>query len=377
MAPKIINLCIITLLLFSCSIDKEPVLTEDVSDTVDQNSIAENALYFPPISSSAWETVSPEELNFQSSEEQNLYNFLEENDSDAFMILKDGKIVVEWYFRDFTQTDNHTWNSAGKTLTAMTVGIAQFEGFLDIEESSKTYLGEGWSSMTPGKEDAITVKNHLTMTTGLDYNRSGSFSNDDFFCTDSPCLTFRNEPDSFWFYHNAPYTILDEVITRSTEMDFTAYFYEKIRDRIGMQGAWVNVGYNNLYFSNTRSMARFGLLVLNHGTWEDTPILSDEVYFEAMTNSSQNLNPAYGYLWWLNGKSSYRVPGSEESFEGTIIPNAPDDMIAALGANDQKLYVIPSKNMVILRFGDDASGGNFASSGFDNTLWERINAYIN
>ena len=92
---------------------------------------------------------------------------------------------------------------------------------------------------------------------------------------------------------------------------------------------------------------------------------------------SQNLNLSYGYMWWLNGKSSYRLPQTQIQFPGELIPNAPEDMYAALGKNDQKIYVVPSKKLVIIRMGDAADDENFALSNFDNELWEKINALTN
>jgi len=63
----------------------------------------------------------------------------------------------------------------------------------------------------------------------------------------------------------------------------------------------------------------------------------------------------------------------------TLVPNAPADMYAAMGAEDQRIYVIPSKKMVVIRMGDasDPQNPNFAVSGFDNELWGKINAVIN
>jgi len=52
-------------------------------------------------------------------------------------------------------------------------------------------------------------------------------------------------------------------------------------------------------------------------------------------------------------------------------------MFAAMGKNDQRIYVIPSKNIVIVRMGEAAYNTNFALSDFDNLLWEKINAVIN
>ena len=78
----------------------------------------------------------------------------------------------------------------------------------------------------------------------------------------------------------------------------------------------------------------------------------------------------------MNGKGNFKLPSSEESFTGELIPNAPDDMFSGLGKDDQKLYVIPSQNLVVVRMGANASDGSFASSSFDNELWEYINNVI-
>ena len=331
----------------------------------------EETLYFPPVNSDEWQSLSIEELEWNSSAEQPLYDFLEINKTEAFMILKDGKIVIEKYFGSFNATKNHSWNSAAKTLTAFTVGIAQKEGLLSIDNASSDYMGTGWSSLSPEQEAQISVKNHLTMTTGLDYTGENNF------CTDKECLIYKDEPGIFWYYHNAAYTLLDNIVSGAVDQDFKDYFNEKIRDKIGMQGSWIKTGYLNLYFSNARSMARFGLLNLNKGIWEDTPILDDPNYFTDMTTTSQDLNKAYGYLWWLNGKSNFRLPSSEALYTGKLIPNAPDDLIAGLGAFDQKLYVAPSKGLVIIRMGDSANEEELGPSSFDNDLWEKLNDIIN
>ena len=355
----------------SCSSDSEPSTETEKSGTPPAVTPVPTETYFPPISkTNEWETLSMETLGWNENEVSNLYFFLENNNTDAFIIIKDGRIVIEKYFGDFKSDDNHAWNSAGKNLTAMLTGIAQEEGFLNILEPTSTYLGEGWTNMPLNQEQNITIKNQLTMTTGLDYTV------EDIFCTDPECLNFLNDPNTFWYYHNGPYTLLDDVIANATERDFNAYFSEKIKEPIGMQGLFLKIGYNNVFFSTARSMARFGILNLNQGNWDGTSILSDKEYFNAMTNSSQNHNLAYGYLYWLNGKSSFRLPSSEDEFTGSLIPNAPDDLIAGLGLNDQKLYMVPSLDMVIVRMGGASNEELLGPSSFDNELWELINAVI-
>ena len=124
-------------------------------------------------------------------------------------------------------------------------------------------------------------------------------------------------------------------------------------------------------------MARYGLLALNKGKWKNEQVIN-EAYFTESTSSSQSINPSYGYLWWLNGKSNFMIPGAQIVFPGPLVPNAPADMFAAMGASDQRAYVIPSKNMVVIRMGDasDPANPTFAVSGFDNEMWAKINAVI-
>ncbi len=73
------------------------------------------------------------------------------------------------------------------------------------------------------------------------------------------------------------------------------------------------------------------------------------------------------------------IPKEQTVYPGALIPNAPADMFAAMGAKDQRIYVVPSKKMVIVRMGDpyNPDDPSFAVSGFDKALWEKINAVIN
>ena len=122
-------------------------------------------------------------------------------------------------------------------------------------------------------------------------------------------------------------------------------------------------------------MARFGLLILNEGKWENEQIVNANFIKDA-TKTSQDINKAYGYLWWINGQSSFHSPQSQFEFQGSIIPSGPEDMFMALGKNDQKIYVIPSKNMVVIRMGNAADDVNAALSDFDDVLWGKITALI-
>lgn len=126
------------------------------------------SLYFPPLSGTEWQTASPASLGWNEVLLNDLYPYLQSKNTKAFMILKDGKIVVERYFGTFSADSLWYWASAGKTLTAFLAGLAQEEGLLTINDKTSRYLGAGWTSEPLAKENLITVRHQLTMTTGLD-----------------------------------------------------------------------------------------------------------------------------------------------------------------------------------------------------------------
>lgn len=322
--------------------------------------------YFPPLAGNTWSTTDPSTLGWCTDSIENMYDWLETSDSKAFIVLKEGKIVLEKYFGTFTADSFYVWNSAGKTLTAYAVGIAQYENFLDINDPTTDYLGTGWTSLTPAQENAITIKHQLTMTTGLDDEVP------DFHCTDPGCLVYKAAPGTRWAYHNGPYTLLDSVIESATGMTLNAWVNQKISAKIGLTGLYLQMGYNNVFASRARGMARFGLLLSQDGYWNNTAVLPDLTYLNAMRNSSQNLNNSYGYLTWLNGKSSFMIPQSQIVFPGYVCANAPADMYAAEGKNGQIINVVPSQDLVLVRMGS-SMGNSYVGTQYNDTIWQYMN----
>lgn len=276
-------------------------------------------IYFPPLTGNNWDTIPPQQLGYCTEKIDSLYAFLNTNNTKAFILLKDGKIVLEKYFGTHTQSSPWQWASAGKTITSFIIGIAQQEGLLAISDTTSRYLGTNWTSCSIVKEQKITIKHQLSMTTGLD---DGVLNNH---CTFDSCLVYKADAGNRWAYHNAPYTLLDKVIENATHTTLNLYTNQKLKTPTGMTGTFVKVGDDNVYFSNARSMARFGILILNNGKWGNNQILTDTSYFNQMINTSQALNKSYGYLWWLNGKSSFMLPTLQTVFNGSLSPNAPND----------------------------------------------------
>jgi len=187
------------------------------------------------------------------------------------------------------------------------------------------------------------------------------------------CLFYIADAGTRWAYHNAPYTLLRDVINNATGMTLNAYTTDKLKTPTGMTGFFVNIGYLNIFYSNARSMARFGLLMLNNGNWDGNQIMTDTAYFHQMVNTSQTMNPSYGYLWWLNGKSTYMLPETQTVYNGFVNPNAPTDLIMAIGAAGQFLNIVPSQNLVFVRMGNTPLGLPEFSYQMNDKIWEYIN----
>ncbi len=325
--------------------------------------------YFPPISeTAAWEEVTPASMGWFEDKIPSLYSFLEAENTKGFIVLKDGKIALEKYFGSFTKDSLWYWASAGKTITSFLVGQAQQAGQLSITDATSKYLGQGWTSCTPALESRIQIVHQLTMTSGLE---DGIADNH---CTIDTCLIFKSDPATRWAYHNAPYTLLEKVLEKASGQNINVYTQQKLKSMIGMTGAWFTLDYDNVYFSKVRSMARFGLLIQNKGVWNNKVLLADTAYVKQMINTSQDINPSYGYLWWLNGKPKYMLPTTQFIFPGSLAPDAPDDMIAALGKNGQMINIAPELGLVVIRMGEKPTS-QAAEIGivFCNQMWQKLN----
>ncbi len=334
--------------------------------TLLNQSIKSQSLYFPPTTGNVWDSILPSNLNYCQARIDSLYNYLQAKNTKSFILLKDGKRVLEKYFGTYTKDSTWYWASASKSLAGFITGVAQQKGYININNQVSQYLGTGWTSAPLAKENLITVKHLISMTSGLNDAPALPCDNED---TVKACLTYLADAGTRWAYHTGAYRKVQDVVSNAVGQNYNVITNNWIESKTGMSGTW----FQQLYYSKARDMARFGLLNLNKGIWNTDTLLKDTAYFRAMTNTSQSLNKAYGYLWWLNGKISGMAPGFQIVFPGPLMSNAPIDMYAALGKNDQKIYVVPSKNIVIVRQGNTAGGFSLAASAFDNVLWDYIN----
>lgn len=330
------------------------------------------SLYFPPVTGTTWDTLSPTSLGWCKDKLDSLINYVGSTNAKAFILLKDGKIVAEKYYGSFTKDSTWYWASAGKTMAAFLMGLAQEDGYLNINDSLPKYLGHPYSACSPAQENAIRIRHQLTMTTGFNEYYGGGLQENH--CTADSCLVCIAAPGTRWAYHNAPYTMSHWVIDSAVHQNINTYKTGKLNASTGITGSYFPNGWDDVYFSKPRAFARFGLLMLAKGVWNGATIMHDTAYYNAMINTSQTLNPSYGYLWWLNGKSSYRLPNSLTLYNGMLVPHAPADMYAALGKDDQILNVVPSMNLVMVRMGASMYQSREVANASADSIWVRLNA---
>ncbi len=322
-----------------------------------------NEYYYPPLTGDTWESKTAASINWDEAKLQEAFDYAATRNSFGLIVLHKGKIVKEQYWNGWNKDTKYYIASAGKSVVAYLAGVAQQDGIININNKTSQYLGAGFTSLPLAKENLITVKHQLNMTSGLDDTVT------DPNCTTPACLTYRADAGTRWAYHNAPYHLLQTVLANASGKTFNQYSREKLFDKIGMPNAfWLNY----IMYCTTREASRFGSLILSKGKWAGTNLLNDDAYFSAMTNTSQAYNLSYGYLWWLNGKASAMVPGVQLVFPVSLVPDAPADMYMALGKDDKKIYIVPSLDVVVVRLGDDAGGSAAGPSSFDNDLWTKL-----
>lgn len=318
----------------------------------------------PPVAQS---TVTPEMAD--------LLNFLRARNSTGFIVVKDGTTLVDqrWsapagerMFANFVYGSTadgallEDVASQQKSFVALLVAIAVDKGLLDVDAPVNTYLGAGWSKATPEQEAAIRVIDILTMSSGLD---------EGFGYTAAPGTTF--------FYNTPVYAITKAIVTAAADQPLDVITHDWLTAPIGMTDtAWrqrpaalTSVGNATGLVTTPHDVAKFGLMILHGGVAEDGTRVVSQAQLDALFTRSAT-NPAYGRLWWLNG-GEYLVRAAGARADGPLIPAAPADLVAALGAFERRLYVVPSQKLVVVRTGAATNDPTF-----DQQLWLRLNRVI-
>jgi CubicO group peptidase (beta-lactamase class C family) len=274
--------------------------------------------------------------------------------STTFMMLANGRILVEKYFGGTTAETRQDVASCQKSVVSTLLGLARSKKLLGFDDPVSKYLPPGWSRASAVDEAKITLYHLMTHSSGLD----------------SRTLKKVAEPGTKYDYNTDAYQKLLLVLEAAAKSDMDTisrtWLFEAIglgagahwRERLGANRDATGALPRGLVLT-AREMCRFGLFASRGGRWNDRQITDPGWFVEAWTPSKTKRD--YGLLWWLQGR------GALSSVKGV-----PADWVAALGAQDQKIYVVPSNALVVTRQGTAAKEASDAESDFDRVIARQI-----
>jgi CubicO group peptidase (beta-lactamase class C family) len=317
----------------------------------------------------AWQKVSPASVGLDAAKLAQIAAQARNGKSNCLVVVRHGKLAGEWYFHGTGPATAQDVFSATKSFASTLVGIAQDEGDLRISDPASRWIPQ-WRGT---KSADVTLRQLLSMDSGrawdvvTDYLRLLGAADRTAFAIG---LGQAARPGTVWAYNNSAVQTLDRVLTAATHANVAEFADKHIFAPLGMEHtamATDRAGNAQLFegiHSTCRDMARFGVLMLNHGRWNGRQIVSRSFVAAATGHSSSRLNAAYGYLWWLNREgvmagvtaaTSIGAVDQGDVARGRMVPGAPASMYWALGLGNQLIQVDPGTQTVVVRLGSAAA----------------------
>lgn len=280
------------------------------------------------------------------------------NRTRAVIVLYKNQLVAEQYSDGFTKNSKILGWSMTKSLTATYFGILQKQGKLNINQS---HLYPEWKN--DGRKN-ITINDLLHMNSGLeweeDYTKISDVTKMLFLAKDMTQIQVDKpqigKPNQSWNYSSGTSNLLSGILRKQfkTHQEYLDFWYSSLIDKIGMHSMLVETDMagnfigSSYAWATARDWAKFGLLYLNKGNWNGEQIF-DESWAKYVATPTNTSNGIYGGHFWLNAKGQ--------------MPDVPKDTYSCNGYQGQRVYIIPSKDLVIVRMGLK-EGPEFDFNGF-------------
>ncbi|PEN05098.1 hypothetical protein CRI93_13855 [Longimonas halophila] len=282
-------------------------------------------------------------------------SYAEAKAGDALLIWEDGELVVEDYTNGYRANDPHILASGTKTLTGLMALAAAEDGLLSLDEPVAASV-PSWTE-DPQKSQ-ITIRQLLQLTSGLEtrIGRAPSFQE----ALQTPLV---HAPGESFRYGPTAFQVFGAVLAEKLDSESPeAYLTRRLLEPIGAQSpTWgrtdgdINLGSGAR--TTARNWLRFGRLLLGNGTFEGEVVVARDV-LTPLTIPTE-AGPGYGLSVWLNAPVDPAASFFEyaprdvapDGPEGMIYADGPNDLFMAAGLNNQRLFVIPSREMVVVRLG--------------------------
>lgn len=345
---KKIKYILFSLLVGFSSCSDETVHPDFISDGIYEGE------YFP---TTEWKYCSPEQVGANSKLLTEAHTYIANQDfaTEGYLIIKDGYIIAEDYFGNFTSGSKHASYSIAKSFTSTVIGIAIDKGYINgVDDNISEYYLELKSDTVQQWKKDLKISHLLTMTSGINWIEEGVLTNDIFQMSTSADYveyvlnkSILNEPGTNWSYNSGESMLLSGIINLTTNKSMFEFAEENLLNPIGIKELEWNSDSENHTIAGwginatMNDFARFGYLYLNNGNWDGNQIISEDWISKSIT-PFRTETPFYGYLWWL----------SEDTFFGSTV-DLPNDTFMAIGAFGQYLVIVPSENLIIVRVGQD------------------------
>lgn len=266
----------------------------------------------------------------------------------AAMIVYKGQIIAERYATGFNKDSRLLGWSISKSVTNALYGVLFRKGIINIKEPANI---ASWED----EREFITIDDLLQMNSGLEweeeyYDLSSTtnmlFKSDDFgaFAASSNAIY---KPKQQWQYSSGTSNILAEIMEKRIGNQDAYWIFPHIElfNNIGIQSMVIEADASGTYvgssysWATARDWARLGQLYLNDGLWNEGRILPTG-WVEYSTTPAKGSDGLYGAHIWLNSNGKY-------------FNDCPKDLYNFGGFNGQNISIIPSKDLIILRFGLD------------------------
>lgn len=285
-------------------------------------------------------------------------------DSHALLIYHNDGLALEHYFPGSDANTLTPTQSMHKSVVALLVGIAIDQGYIgSVDDPASLYLTE-WA----GDDRAgITIKQMLRQTSGIKFSSTGLKTIIGFLrmmlgpdvTAETLPLPLEVEPGIRFDYNTAIPQNIGLIIERATGMRYAEYLSTALWQRIGTPDAFVHLDSVEKGMARTgccldataRSWLKIGLLHLDAGRLNDRQIVPEQWIREITVPGKHN--PNYGYFTWLGTKHEPIRLYNRKSSTGVIHsePFIVPDVIYFDGFGGQRVYIIPSNRLVIVRTG--------------------------
>lgn len=295
---------------------------------------------------------------WKKAKSYNTYDFsineketIDKYESVAFLVSHKGKLLQENYWQEYSDTSYSNVFSVAKSIIGLLFGCAIKDGYIQsVDQKISEFIPE----FKTGKRSSLTIKDVLTMSSGLNWEESYanpfSLTAQAYYGSDLQSIIYNleitEEPGKVFKYLSGNTQLLSFVLSNATGMSVSEYASQKLWQPLGTHNnaLWyldTENGHEKSYCclsSNAQDLAKVGQLILNKGRWKGKSIIPSS-YFKTMTSPAEHLVDTagkkidyYGYQWWMTKHKGLEI-------------------IYARGILGQYIITIPSKKAVIVRLG--------------------------